>query len=79
MNPEGQVDYNALHARKKASNQKRFTTIQEKKMIKKIGIGIMMVCLGILAVSILSGCNTMKGVGEDIGAGGEAIERGSGR
>jgi predicted small secreted protein len=48
-------------------------------MVKKVGLGIIMMCLGILVASVFSGCNTMKGVGEDIGAGGEAIERGSGQ
>ena len=28
-----------------------------------------------LALSLLGGCNTMRGMGEDIEAGGEAIQR----
>jgi predicted small secreted protein len=48
-------------------------------MKRKIGVGIMLLCLGVLAATVLAGCNTMKGVGEDVGAAGSAIERGSGR
>lgn len=29
----------------------------------------------LLGLSLLSGCNTMRGMGEDIEAGGEAIQR----
>jgi len=31
--------------------------------------------LGIAIVAILTGCNTMRGLGEDVKQGGEAIER----
>ena len=48
-------------------------------MTKKIGLVMAMFGMGILAVTILAGCNTVKGVGADIGAGGNAIERSSGK
>jgi len=48
-------------------------------MARKIGLVIAMLCMGILTMTILAGCNTVKGVGEDIGAGGNAIERSSGK
>nr|WP_163501721.1 entericidin A/B family lipoprotein [Halomonas socia] len=31
--------------------------------------------LSLFTLSLLSGCNTMRGAGEDIEAGGEAIQR----
>ncbi|WP_375056672.1 entericidin A/B family lipoprotein [Zobellella sp. DQSA1] len=34
-----------------------------------------LVLLSLLTLSLLSGCNTMRGAGEDIEAGGEAIQR----
>lgn len=33
----------------------------------------------VVCVSILSGCHTVKGVGQDIQSGGEAIEESSGK
>jgi len=35
------------------------------------------VLLSLIAAFILSGCNTMQGVGKDLKQGGEAIERAS--
>ena len=35
--------------------------------------------IGVLFVAFLAGCNTVKGVGKDIGAGGNAIEKSSGK
>lgn len=34
-----------------------------------------MMLLLVLAVTVLTGCNTVRGVGKDVQAGGEAIER----
>ncbi|GHE22156.1 entericidin A/B family lipoprotein [Halomonas urumqiensis] len=34
-----------------------------------------LVMLSLFALSLLSGCNTMRGAGEDIEQGGEAIQR----
>lgn len=36
-----------------------------------------LVMLSLFALSLLSGCNTMRGAGEDIEEGGEAIQRSS--
>ena len=33
------------------------------------------ILLSLFTLSLLSGCNTMRGAGEDIEAGGEAIQR----
>ncbi|MFO8046872.1 MAG: entericidin A/B family lipoprotein [Halomonas sp.] len=33
------------------------------------------VMLSLFSLSLLSGCNTMRGAGEDIESGGEAIQR----
>jgi predicted small secreted protein len=34
-----------------------------------------MILLALVAIFVLSGCNTVEGVGKDIKQGGEAIER----
>ena len=34
-----------------------------------------MMLLLVLTVTVLTGCNTVRGVGKDVQAGGEAIER----
>ena len=34
-----------------------------------------LVLLSLLTLSLLSGCNTMRGVGQDVEEGGEAIQR----
>lgn len=36
---------------------------------------IAIVLLSLFALSLLAGCNTIRGAGEDIEAGGEAIQR----
>lgn len=46
-------------------------------MKKTVVLAVLVV--GVLFVAFLTGCNTVKGVGEDIGAGGNAIERSSGK
>ncbi|PAU75024.1 entericidin A/B family lipoprotein [Halomonas salipaludis] len=33
------------------------------------------ILLSLFTLALLSGCNTMRGAGEDISAGGEAIQR----
>ena len=48
-------------------------------MEKRVVLVMAMLCLGILTVSVLVGCNTVRGIGKDIGAGGNAIERSSGK
>jgi entericidin B len=50
-------------------------TVKERVMKQKI-IGAV-VCL--MFVWLLSGCNTIHGVGKDIESGGKAIERSSGK
>ncbi len=44
-------------------------------MMRKIAAGIVL----LMCVVALSGCHTVKGVGEDIESGGRAIERSSGK
>lgn len=36
---------------------------------------IAILLLSLFAISLLTGCNTVRGAGEDIEAGGEAIQR----
>lgn len=36
---------------------------------------LLMLLVSLFALSLLSGCNTMRGAGEDIERGGEAIQR----
>jgi entericidin B len=48
---------------------------QEDAMIKRIAL----TALVALCVTVLAGCNTVKGVGKDIESGGKAIERSSGK
>ncbi|WP_346796612.1 entericidin A/B family lipoprotein [Halomonas sp. Bachu 37] len=36
---------------------------------------ILVVLMAILTISLLSGCNTIRGAGEDIEEGGQAIQR----
>jgi entericidin B len=45
-------------------------------MLTKIAAATLVLLFGML---ILSGCHTVKGVGEDVQSGGEAIERSSGK
>ena len=48
-------------------------------MVKKFGLVIMMLCLGVLFAAFLAGCHTVKGVGQDVGVAGNAIEKSSGK
>lgn len=42
------------------------------KLIKKM---LLPICLLVLAINIITGCNTVQGAGEDIQSGGKAITR----
>ena len=44
-------------------------------MMRKIAIAVVF----IMCMCMLSGCNTVRGVGQDVERGGEAIERSSGK
>ena len=44
-------------------------------MIRKITVVVVL----LMWIGVLSGCNTMHGVGKDVERGGEAIERSSGK
>jgi entericidin B len=44
-------------------------------MIRQVAVAVLLT----LCVTILAGCNTVKGVGKDIESGGKAIERSSGK
>ena len=44
-------------------------------MIKKFALAALIT----MCVTVLAGCNTVKGVGKDIESGGKAIERSSGK
>ncbi|HSH49692.1 MAG TPA: entericidin A/B family lipoprotein [Halomonas sp.] len=39
--------------------------------------GLLLMLAGLMTLSLLAGCNTIRGVGEDIEEGGEAIQRSS--
>ncbi|NTU42388.1 MAG: entericidin A/B family lipoprotein [Nitrospirales bacterium] len=43
-------------------------------MIRKIAAAVLLIYMG-----LLSGCHTIKGLGEDIQSGGRAIEKASGK
>ncbi len=44
-------------------------------MIRQVAVAVLLT----LCVTVLAGCNTVKGVGKDIESGGKAIERSSGK
>lgn len=44
-------------------------------MTRKVAVAVVMT----LCMTIMAGCNTVKGVGKDIESGGKAIERSSGK
>ena len=46
-------------------------------MTKTVVLAVLVI--GVLFVSLLAGCNTAKGVGEDVGVVGNAIEKSSGK
>jgi entericidin B len=46
-------------------------------MKKTVALAVLVI--GFLFVAFLTGCHTVKGIGEDIGAGGHAIEKSSGK
>jgi len=46
-------------------------------MKKTVALAVLVI--GVLFVAFLAGCHTVKGFGEDVGAGGNAIERSSGK
>ena len=49
-------------------------------MTKRVGLFLVMLCMVILGVTILAGCrHTVKGVGQDVGAVGNEIEKSSGK
>lgn len=39
--------------------------------------GLLLMLAGLMALSLLTGCNTWRGVGQDVEEGGEAIQRSS--
>ncbi|MGO2132445.1 MAG: entericidin A/B family lipoprotein [Halomonas sp.] len=39
--------------------------------------GLLLMLAGLMALSLLTGCNTVRGVGQDIEKGGEAIQKSS--
>lgn len=39
--------------------------------------GLLLMLAGLLALSLLAGCNTVRGIGQDIEKGGEAIQKSS--
>jgi predicted small secreted protein len=56
-----------LHPDKKSKGSKVVTA-----MIKKIGVAVFLIAL---ASTILTGCNTIRGLGKDIEKTGEVIQR----
>ena len=46
-------------------------------MRKTVALAVLVI--GVLFVAFLAGCHTVKGVGEDLGAVGNAIEKSSGK
>jgi entericidin B len=52
-------------------------TNKEKEMTRKIKLVLALLCVGVAV--ILTGCNTIHGVGKDVERGGNAIERSSGK
>lgn len=39
--------------------------------------GLLLILAGLMTLSLLTGCNTVRGVGQDIEEGGEAIQKSS--
>lgn len=37
--------------------------------------GLLLVLAGLMTLSLLAGCNTVRGVGQDVEKGGEAIQK----
>ncbi len=56
-------------------NMIRERYLRRNTMIRKFALAALIA----MCVTVLAGCNTVKGVGKDIESGGKAIERSSGK